>query len=93
MWMKSEDVPKEDADQILARWDQTAPDVQRMIVLQNMLDNTRLTTEVGDMLAILHSIDEFFQHNNPVFPCTMFSETVTLKEAVHAVIAKATGTK
>lgn len=46
MWTKAEDVPKADADKILDRWDQTAPDVQRMIVLQKFLDCEAIKNEL-----------------------------------------------
>ena len=54
MWTKAEDVPKPDADSILARWDLTTPDVQRMIVLQYILDNSRLMERIKELEDLLH---------------------------------------
>lgn len=44
MWKRSKEVPKKDADEILERWDQTPPDLQRMMVLQMNLDLDNLKT-------------------------------------------------
>lgn len=46
LWTKAEDVPKADADKILVRWDKTAPDVQRIIVLQKFLDCEAIKNEL-----------------------------------------------
>lgn len=46
MWTTAEEVPKVEADHILERWDQTAPEIQRMIVLQSNLDLARLRDEL-----------------------------------------------
>ena len=62
MWKKAEDIPKQDSDEILQRFDQTAPDVQRMIVLQWALDhiyvvrdNSSICKKCGlDMMDRIH---------------------------------------
>jgi hypothetical protein len=58
MWKKAEEVPKADADAILERWDMTAPDIRRMVVLQYILDIEALKSAMEDWdaddLAELH---------------------------------------
>lgn len=53
MWAKAEDVPKDAADSILARWDQTPADLQRMIVLQNFIDVGKLQADRNELLKAL----------------------------------------
>jgi hypothetical protein len=38
MWTKAQDMPKDSADAVLERFDQTDPKLQRMIALQYCLD-------------------------------------------------------
>ena len=58
MWTKAEDVPKADADKILDRWDKTAPDVQRMILLQKFLDCEAVTSELDAAESLIAEYDE-----------------------------------
>ena len=49
MWTKAEEVPKAEADKILKWWDKTSLAIQRMIVLQSMLDIAALRDEVAQL--------------------------------------------
>lgn len=52
MWIKATDVPKKDADSILERYDQTQPELQRMIFLQIVLDNEALRLALAENIMI-----------------------------------------
>lgn len=51
MWNKAADVPRADADYILGRYDQTAPEIQREIVLQAFLDAINLRNKLQELQA------------------------------------------
>jgi hypothetical protein len=52
MWKRAADVPKADADKILERWDQTAPEVQRMMMLQKFLDQEDCTAKETRLINV-----------------------------------------
>lgn len=52
MWMKADEMPKADVDAILERYDQTAPEIQRLTALQGILDTMRLTKELAELQAM-----------------------------------------
>lgn len=58
MFDNATEIPKEQADAILERWDQTSPDLQRLAMLQLCLDNKV-------MKAALEKIGNCLYHDCP----------------------------
>jgi len=76
MWKTSEEVPKFEADRILERWDQTAPDIQRMIVLQNNLDLARLRDE----------LETHRREREAVKDCLKITDTLAALSAIERIV-------
>lgn len=54
-------------------------------------DHANLIAAAPSMLEILKQINEFFRHNNPVFPSALDLDDSTFKDAVANIVAKAEG--